>query len=270
MKKLVQMTLPLVILIFLISCGKSVEPKATPLPVAVPDPVPEAEIQPTEQPTVDEITQNEEVAADGSNIDGFYAADLIPMNVNLHFMNVGMAGVERVEDTFNAYVRLKYAPKGDVEHRQAIYTGRRCPNIHDDLNKDAYIDIKEALVALGQITIPLDDNLETQDLGKNQYPIGDINTGRYFYQRSASFSRMFSDLKDIDQAPEDNIIKLNPEEGLTFPGRVVMIQGTNTKKELPKTVASIGSEPSHKTLPIACGVLWKVKSQPVELTPEGQ
>lgn len=257
MKKIIQTTLTLGTLLFLTSCGESVKSK-TPL------------FEAGEQPAETESTQNEVIAADGSNIEGFYAADLMPMNVNLHFMKVGMAGVERNEDTFNAYVRLKYGPKGDVEHRQAIYTGRRCPTIQDDLNKDAYIDIKEALIAIGQVTIPLDDNLDSQEQGINQFPKGDEVTGKYFYHRTASFARMFSDLKAVDQNPEDNIIKLDEEEGLTFPGRVVLIQGTNTKRELPSTVATTGSESPYKTLPIACGVLWKVKSHPVELTPAGE
>ncbi len=259
MKKLVRTTLPLAILLFLTSCGESIKSNS-----------PQLEVGPGEQPVGNDVSQNEVMAPDGSNIEGFYAADLIPMNVNLHFLKVGMAGVERIDDTFNAYVRLKYAPKGDVEHRQAIYTGRRCPTINDDLNKDAYIDIKEALVAIGQITIPFDENLDSQELGFNQFPRGDVNTGKYFYNRTASFSRMFNDLKAVDQNPEDNMIKLEEEEGLTFPGRVVLIQGTNDKKELPKTVASIGSDSAYKTLPVACGVLWKVKSRPVELTPEGE
>lgn len=257
MKKLVQMTLPIAILLFLTSCGESI--KSNP---------PQLEGEISEQPVGNDLSQNEVIAPDGSNIEGFYVADLIPMNVNLHFLKVGMAGVERVDDTFNAYVRLKYAPKGDVEHRQAVYTGRRCPTIHDDLNKDAYIDIKEALVAIGQMTIPFDDNLDTQELGFQQFPRGDVNTGKYYYNRTASFSRMFNDLKAVDENLDDNMIKL--EEGLTFPGRVVLIQGTNDKKELPKTVASIGSDSAYKTLPIACGVLWKVKSRPAELTPEGE
>lgn len=260
MKKWVQTTLPLALLLFLTSCGESVKSNS-----------PEFQGEAGEHPPVgNEINQNEVIAPDGSNIEGFYAADLMPMNVNLHFLKIGMAGVERVDDTFSAYVRLKYAPKGDVEHRQAIYTGRRCPTIHDDLNKDAYIDIKEALIAIGQITIPLDDNLDSQELGANQYPKGDINTGKYFYGRTTSFSRLFSDLKAVDRNPEDNIIKLEEEEGLTFPGRVVLIQGTNTKRELPKTVATMGSQSAYETLPVACGVLWKVKSRPAELMPDGE
>lgn len=255
MKKFINSTIPILGLSLLVSCGKALD-QSSPGSTASPN-------TPASQDS--EVIQNETSEDDGSNIDGFYAADLMPMNYNLHFLKVGAAGVERVGDQFSAYVKLQYGPK-NVEHSQAVYSGRRCPNINDDLNKDAYIDIQEALVAIGQVVIPFDDNLDSQMEGRNYSPRGDVNTGKYFYERSASFSKLFSDLKTPDQDPDDNIMKLKDDEGLTFPGRVVLIQGASEKRELPKTVASFGSRSRYQTIPIACGILWKVKERPSELT----
>lgn len=198
--------------------------------------------------------QNEVIMPDGSNVSGLYRADLVPMNYNLHFKEVGTTSVKRQDDAFTATVDLKYGPK-QTKHRQAIYTGRRCPNLLDDLNKDAYIDINEARIALGAITIPLDSNLDSQELG--DYPSSDA-TGAMVYQMNASFSRMFADLKTSDSNPNDNIIKLPENDGITFPGRVVLIQGVGSETVLPKTVSTNATGSEHETLPVACGILWKV------------
>ncbi|MBA2405894.1 MAG: hypothetical protein H0V66_14045 [Bdellovibrionales bacterium] len=210
------------------------------------------------------VNQNETIKPDGSNINGIYATDLMPLNKNIHMRKVGVAAVKREGDSFSAYVKIKTGQKSTTL-RQAIYTGRRCPNIKDDLNKDAYIDMREALVAIGKIVIPLDSNLDSQQAGLNRYPSGDAVTGTYSYEITASFERMFADLKDQDENTSDNIIKLAADDGLTFPGRIVFLQGLNEKVFLPPTIAAISGESVHKTMPVACGVLWKVNKMPDEL-----
>lgn len=209
------------------------------------------------------INQNENMRADGSNIKGVYATPLLPMNKNIHMNKVGMAAVQRDGDTFSALIKMKYGQRG-TEHKQAIYTGRRCPTIKDDLNKDAYVDIREALSAIGHIVIPLDANVDSQQAGLNTYPVADVVEGKYFYQVTASFERMFADLKTPDENPNDNIIKLGVQDGLTFPGRVILLQGISEKHFLPPTAASMGGESVHKTMPVACGILWKVDKLPIE------
>ena len=214
--------------------------------------------------TPDGVTQNETIMSDGSNIQGIYSTDLYPVNYNLQFKKVGVAAVVRNGDNFSAYVKMQYGQK-DTALRQAIYTGRRCPNINDDLNKDAYIDIQEALIAIGQVTIPLDHNIDSQLEGMNEFPVGDNTYGRYFYEVQTSFQKMFSDLKAPDENPDDDMIKLSAETGLTFPGRVIVLQGLNESVFLPETAVSNNGETAYKTMPVACGVLWKVAKLPSEL-----
>lgn len=209
------------------------------------------------------VAQNETVEADGSNINGIYAGEIWPVNYNLHFRRLGMLGVKREGDNFEAMINMKYAPKGTTL-RPAIYTARRCPTIKDDLNKDAYIDILEARLAIGKITIPFDGDLDSQMGGRGSYSSSDV-TGKFTYHRTASFDRMFADLKTPDNDPSDQIVKLGEEEGITFPGRIVIIHGLDKDIKLPESVATTDGESAHESLPVACAVLWKVKDMPEEL-----
>jgi hypothetical protein len=209
------------------------------------------------------INQNETIEPDGSNVQGNYAAEIWPVNYNLHFKNIGTVGVRREGDTFSAMVALKYGPK-ETRVKQAIYTARRCPNINDDLNKDAYIDILEARLAIGKITIPFDGDLDSQSGGGDQYPYVD-SMGKMFYSKSASFSRLFEDLKAIDENPGDQIIKLGADEGITLPGRIVLFQGMPKKVTLPDSVASSDGEDKYDSIPVGCAVLWRVEEMPQEL-----
>jgi hypothetical protein len=212
----------------------------------------------------DGVYQNETIMSDGSNIKGIYATVLRPLNKNIHMPSLGTAAVQRDGDTFSAFVKIKSGQRATT-FKQAIYTGRRCPDIKDDLNKDAYVDIQEALIAIGQIVIPLDTNIDSQLAGINNYPTGDTASGSYFYRATASFERMFADLKTPDENSSDNMIKIGANDGLTFPGRIVLLQGVNENFFLPPSVGTSDEGNAHKTIPVACGVLWKVAKLPEEL-----
>lgn len=243
MRSALKRTIPLLPILFLAACGVSESPS---------------------DQNGSGINQNETIMPDGSNVNGIYAGELWPVNHNLHFKSVGWVGVQREGDQFSAYVRLKYGSKPDVRYKQGIYTGRRCPTLQDDLNKDAFIDMQEALAAIGQMVIPLDGNLDSQQDGSNIWPNGGA-TGKYYYNMSASFERMFADLKYPDNNLRDNVTKLPEDGGITFPGRVVIIQGLSEKVTLPKTVSGYGAESSHDSIPVACAVLWKVDELPEDL-----
>lgn len=213
------------------------------------------------------VNQNEIIAVDGSNIQGNYAAEIWPMNHNLHFKTIGSVGVARDGDTFTAMVNFKYGPK-DTTVKGAIYTARRCPTLNDDINKDAYIDILEARLAIGKIVIPFDGDLDSQLGGKGQYPTVN-SSGKLFYSKTASFSRLFEDLKAVDENSSDQFIKLKDDEGITFPGRIVLFQGLSQKVTLPDTVKTTDGESRHESIPVGCAILWKVENMPAELTADG-
>jgi hypothetical protein len=209
------------------------------------------------------LNQNETIAPDGSNVQGKYAAEIWPVNYNLHFRSIGQVGLARDGDTFSAAVNLKYGPKG-ARVKQALYTARRCPNLKDDLNKDAYIDILEARLAIGKITIPFDGDLDSQQEGLGEFPTVDGN-GKLSWTRTASFTRLFEDLKALDEDPDDQIVKLEEDEGITLPGRIVLLQGMPKTVPLPESIATTDGEDKYESIPVGCAVLWKVREIPAEL-----
>ena len=213
----------------------------------------------------DDAIQNETVQTDGSNIQGIYATTLLPLNNNIYMQKIGAAAVQRDGDVFSAYVKVKYGQRMTTL-KQSIYTGKRCPTIADDLNKDAYVDIQEALIAIGKVIIPLDGSLDSQFGGQNVYPTGDSNLGSFMYKSTGSFARMFADLKSPDDNTADMVTKLKDDEGLALQGRIVLLQGINERVFLPPTAISLGDRSVYKTIPVACGVLKKVKKMPPELT----
>ncbi len=206
------------------------------------------------------LNQNEEIAADGSNVQGKYAAEIWPVNTNLHLRSIGQVGITRDGDSFQAFVNLKFGPKAS-RIRPALYNARRCPTLKDDLNKDAYIDILEARIAIGKIMIPFDGDLDSQLGGSGDFPTVGVD-GQLNWSRTASFSRLFEDLKSPDMDPGDEMIKLGDDEGITIPGRIVMFQGAPEGLALPETVGTPDGESRNESLPVGCAVLWKVEELP--------
>lgn len=197
---------------------------------------------------------------DGSSVDGLFLAPFSTMNPHVNGTIPGSATLRKADDRFFAYVRL-FAGGSRTWHPQAVYSGGRCPNLGDDANGDGYIDIVEAQNVLGKVIIPLDSDIGTQSSGRNFYPLADLS-GNYHYERVTSFRRLHNDLKSEDRTPEDNIMKLGPDEGLAIEGKVVMIQGVADSVMLPDSVATIGRYRKNNMLPIACGVFSKVGDIP--------
>lgn len=212
-----------------------------------------------------EDPEGEEVLKiDGSNIQGVYQTTLKAINVNSTLGIVGAAGLHRSSDTFKAFVKLYIGERG-VIHKQSIHEGPRCPTLEDDVNGDGFIDEREAEFVVGNIIMPLDGDLDSQFGGISSYPVGNAIAGGYFYERTASFSRMFEDLRDTDNDTLDEIDKIPYNRGLTFNGKVVLIHGIGKQTRLPDSINTSGNTTRERSLPIACGVLRKSKKFPSEL-----
>lgn len=202
---------------------------------------------------------------DGSNVEGLYMAKFITLNPQVNGTLPGSATLQREGDKFFAYVRLfGGAPEG--WHQQNVYEGTRCPTLNDDRNGDGYIDVVEGNAVWGKILIPLDSNLSSQKAGRNIYPMADAS-GSYFYERETSFKKLYRDLKSDDKDMNDDYVKLAPESGIDFTGKVVVVFGTASSVIYPATVASNDNRPVHQTLPIACGVFSQLTSIPGEPLP---
>lgn len=208
--------------------------------------------------------EEEVLRFDGSNIKGVYQAQLKALNVNSTLVTVGAAGLHRESDIFKAFVKLYIGDKG-VIHKQSIHTGTRCPTLEDDVNSDGYIDEREAQFVVGNIIVPLDGDLDSQAGGNNAYPVGNGLAGGYFYERSASFSRMFADLHDLDSDTLDEIDKIPYGRGFSFNKKVILIHGAGSQIRIPDSVNTVGNSTRARSLPIACGILTRSKNFPSEL-----
>jgi hypothetical protein len=170
-----------------------------------------------------------------------YRGILRPLNSHLSgFLPSGLAEVIIKKDEIEAKTLLDDDAK--VIHLQSIHLGNRCPEITDDKNSDGHIDINEAILASGEVYIPLDGDLNSANLGKEIYPMG----GGYTYKERASIKRISQDLWSRNLP-------------LKFANKVVLIHGTYKINNLPTTIATNGISPVEKSLPIACGVLRKLE-----------
>lgn len=203
--------------------------------------------------------QEEQARTDGGNIEGHYLATFTTLNPQVNGTIPGSASMVRKDDKIYAYIRL-FAGGPKAWHKQNIYTGR-CPTAGDDTNGDGFVDINEAEAVLGNILVPLDSDISSQRAGRNFFPLGDLS-GSYFYERITNFERFFRDLRSADTEPNDNIVKLGAEEGLSFEGKPVLIQGTVDTIVYPETVGTKGRYRPFQTLPIVCGVFQKVTTTP--------
>lgn len=212
----------------------------------------------------DEKQKEEEVLLlDGSNIQGVYQTSLAPLNLNTSLIDIGAAGVYRSYDSFKAFVKLYIGDQG-VIHKQTLHLGSRCPTIEDDINGDGYIDLREAHFVVGNILIPLDADLDSQWGGNGVFPQGNGIAGGYYYEQTASFSRMFEDLRAVDDNSLDDLEKLPSDRGVSLNSKVVLILGVSSAMRLPDSVDSMGMNP-HRSLPMACGVLKRSERFPSEL-----
>lgn len=199
-------------------------------------------------------------AADGSNIQGRYIARFTTLNSHVVGTIPGSAQFMREDDRISAFVRL-FAGSPSIAHFQNVHTGNRCPTMSDDTNGDGYLDIQEALKVVGPVIVPLDWDIGSQLSANRSWPRAFPN-GSYEYTKVTGFDRFWDDLKSTDRNPNDNIVKLAPDEGLAITGKVVMIQGVEEIKNLPDSVAGFERWKNFQTLPIVCGIYQPYTEDP--------
>lgn len=162
------------------------------------------------------------------------------------------------EDELVGDVRITNAgPK--LIHAQNVRVGRRCPDAKDDTNGDGIIDAREGEAVYGQVLFPLDGDLSTQSSHDGEFPVGD-NYGNYIYSRVTKFSSFIKDLRSKNSG--EGYTKLNSNEPLDIEGRVVVIHGVDAAMDLPSSVGTIGRMSNYQSLPIVCGVIYKVIESP--------
>jgi hypothetical protein len=143
-----------------------------------------------------------------------------------------------------------------VEHEQYIRLGSACQTISNDDNNDGFLDALEASAVSGQVIIPLDADLDSQESGMTTYPRAN-SSGNYRWIERTSLALMTSDLRAPDTNAVDKVVKLPANQELILEGRVVQVHGVSPLVELPDSVQPEADR--HAKLPIACGLIRRVR-----------
>lgn len=181
--------------------------------------------------------------------EGEYVAFLRTINSSVNgYIPFGRAELSLKEDELKVVTYLDDDQR--VMHIQRIHTGNRCPTLEDDLNKDGYIDIVEAEKSLGEVILPLDNDLSSREAGEGKYPIGSSFT----YTRSVKWSGLIEDL----QRPYKEGYMVLEEDQLNLENRVILIHGTSYSSLVPNTLATHDGIEPHLSVPIACGIIKSI------------
>lgn len=221
------------LILLLISCGKeSVSQKDSPHP---------SELQAKE-------------------VDGVYQGILTPLNPVIDGTLSGAVNVARERDEFVIDVYYTNGRPG-VFHPQNIHIGKRCPVEKDDLNKDGFIDVDEAFKVVGEIIIPIDDDISSQWMGLGTYPITD-DFGSYYWAKATSYQKLLKDLHEEDINNNDDMIKISKHLPLSLEGNAVLILGAHADEDIPYTVSGRKHLSRHQALPVACAILKATNAVP--------
>ena len=98
-------------------------------------------------------------------------------------------------------------------------------------------------------------------MGGGIFPASD-KYGHYEWSRIASFSKLMSDLNDIDINLTDDQVKLINSPDLDVLNKVVVLRGIPSSESLPETVSGWSRLSSSESLPIACGIIKKIQKAP--------
>ncbi|HXH76238.1 MAG TPA: hypothetical protein VNJ08_14805 [Bacteriovoracaceae bacterium] len=194
---------------------------------------------------------------------GQYLAKLKTLNSIVTDRVLGALTISKDGDELVGDVRFSGGPfTASILHVQSIHEGTRCPTAEDDINNDGFIDAIEGQKVYGKILIPLDGDLNSQDLENNIYPAAD-EFGAYIYSEVASFEKFMADLTELDPNEDDFHLKLDAAVALKLTGKVVIIQGIAPEANLPVSARTNSRFfTNFQTLPIACGVIGRVIAPP--------
>jgi len=199
------------------------------------------------------VPQNQEVEEETH--EGQYVARFWPLNSALNKFARGDAKIEIKEDMINIQMDIKNSSVL-TNQKQFIFEGSRCPNETDDLNQDGYLDPVEVSRVVGNILIPLDDNIEDQFLGLDQFPTTNL-FGNYKYEKSGNLNLLLDDLFSDDLDFEDEIVK-GDKTTFKFHNRVILIQGLDSFTYIPGTINTRPGVSIQENLTVACAEIKKI------------
>lgn len=178
----------------------------------------------------DERQREEEVV----NIEGTYKAILRPYNFTVSgWVPSGMSDIKVTGDDIE--IKSWLDDSQNVTHMQNIHVGTVCPGEEHDANKDGFVDFNESVRVSGNVLLPLDSDLTSQDVS-NVFPKGNFT---YFQKASVSG------------------IKASLNKNLNLEGKVIIVMGGAANRNLPATVSTVNGMTKELSVPIACGVIQR-------------
>lgn len=115
---------------------------------------------------------------------GSFKAELTPLNAQVAGGISGTADVTVNGDDVTIKVNVKGAPV--TMHAQHLHAGSACPTQAADKNGDGFVDGAEANAVSGNVLIPFDSDINSQDQGEGNYPSG----ASYTYSEQGSLSQI--------------------------------------------------------------------------------
>lgn len=186
------------------------------------------------------------------------AANAESYKAHLTSLNTGKIGTSAQGDaTFKIvgndleiHIKMTRVP-ADIEHWEHFHgfpggQNATCVTLDLDKNKDGYLDLGETEPVSGTTMVPFNDNPEEMNIPTHTYPHADA-TGAYEYTKVVPLKALQEKFGEVYKGGSIDLDK-----------RVIMVHGVPEGHALPPSVGSLGTIPSHVTLPIACGKIEKV------------
>lgn len=178
----------------------------------------------------DERQREEEVV----NLEGTYKAILRPYNFTVSgWVPSGMTDIKVSGDEIQ--IKSWLDDSQNVTHMQNIHAGTVCPGEEHDFNKDGFVDFNESTRVSGNVLLPLDSDIASQDIS-NVFP-----KGNFTYFQKASISGIVASLN----------------KNLNLEGKVIIVMGGAANRNLPSTVSTVNGMTKELSVPIACGVIQR-------------
>jgi hypothetical protein len=181
-----------------------------------------------------------------------YRADLTPLNANkIGSSPHGVATLEIRGNVLKVHIKMEGVP-ANIEHWEHFHgfpngTQATCATEAQDSNGDGYIDLDETESVSGTTMVPFNAQPERMDIPSHSYPHASA-AGDYEYTKLIPLAKL-----------RRNFAKAFGGSTLDLEKRVIYVHGVPDENPLPQSVGSLGTIPSHITLPIACGQIVRIK-----------
>lgn len=118
-------------------------------------------------------------------------------------------------------------------YQQYIHKNARCPDQGDDLNGDGLLSASEVEKVSGEMMIPLDRIIKTQNEGADWFPRSN-GEGMYYYSRAADLTILIRDLR--------NLKKIELNENFDFDRRTIVLYRSSSTSFIPVACTELNED----------------------------